>query len=105
MVVPQDTGEPNLFWLTARVLTLESQRYTPAGLAALNLTLGHESRIDEEGVMRSVRLEIRALALGELALKLSRTPVGQEKRFCGFLQTARGAKNPVFHLQSMFDSK
>jgi primosomal replication protein N len=58
--------------LLACIAELDSLRYTPAGLPALNLQLQHESEIVE---------------------------AGQTRQFKGFLATPGKGKHVVFHIQ------
>ena len=51
-------------------------RYTPAGLPALNLKLEHESELMQEGVKRTVKVAIKAMAFGTLAERLSKQAIG-----------------------------
>jgi primosomal replication protein N len=62
----------NQFDLNASIETLETLRYSPAGLAILDLWLLHESRAKEAGVERVVNLRIKAVAFGAVAQTLSK---------------------------------
>ena len=85
--------------MAARIAELSAPRYTPAGLPALNLLLEHESAQIEAGQMRQVKVALKAVALGALAERLQRQALGSQWRFDGFLASARGGKQPVFHIQ------
>ena len=74
-------------------------RYTPAGLPALNLKLEHESELMQEGVKRTVKVAITAMAFGTLAERLSKQAIGSVWKFSGFLANARQGKSVVFHIQ------
>jgi primosomal replication protein N len=74
-------------------------RYTPAGLPALNFKLEHESEMLQEGVNRTVKAAIRAVAFGTLAERLAQQAIGSVWRFKGFLASARQGKTVVFHIQ------
>ena len=71
--------------ITGSVIAIEAMRYTPAGIPIVELTLSHSSRQAEAGRERAVELEMRALAAGEAAQRLARTPLGAGVRLTGFL--------------------
>ena len=48
--------------MSGRLLELGALRYTPAGVAALEFKLAHESEQDEAGGRRKVKAEIGAIA-------------------------------------------
>jgi len=89
----------NQLVLGAVVAQVQSLRYTPAGLPALDLRLEHESQLQEAGQDRQVRVEMKAVAFGALAETLARQPIGSRWTFTGFLATPRNGKHPVFHIQ------
>jgi primosomal replication protein N len=74
-------------------------RLTPAGLAALDLQLAHESQQSEAGQPRSVKATVRALALGTVAETLARQALGSNWLFSGFLTSPRNSRQLVFHIQ------
>lgn len=67
------------------LVTLESLRYTPAGVARVELTLRHVSIQPEAGGSRQVQCDIEALAFAEAATKASRLVTGQIVEIQGFL--------------------
>jgi len=85
--------------LTACIAELQSLRYTPAGLPALDFRLEHESSLQEDGQTRQVKASVKALAIGAVAERLHRQPLGSVWRFSGFLATPRNGKSVVFHIQ------
>jgi primosomal replication protein N len=87
--------------LTACIAELEAQRYTPAGLPALNLTLEHESEVQEAGQARQVKLVMKAVAFGAMAERIAKQAIGSLWRFEGFLASGRNGKGVVFHIQDM----
>jgi primosomal replication protein N len=89
----------NSLVLTAVLSQVESLRYTPAGIPALNITLEHSSEVVQVGVKRAVGLEIKALAFGVVAEQLAKQALGSHWKFNGFLANARQGKNVVFHIQ------
>jgi primosomal replication protein N len=88
----------NRLVLQAKVLERGAMRYTPAGLPALDLALRHESQLTEAGQMRKVSVEIRAVALGEIAQQVARFEIGSESGFAGFLSAQRNGRGVVFHV-------
>ena len=73
-------------------------RYTPAGLLALDLTLKHEGQAQEAGGLRKVTFEMRAVAFGPQAKALGQWPLGQLGDFAGFLGATRNGKGVVLHI-------
>ena len=89
----------NQFQLSAVVVQVQSLRYTPAGLPALNIVLEHDSVIVEVDTPRQVKLQLRAVAFGAQAETLSRQGLDSACEFHGFLTNARNGKGVVFHIQ------
>ena len=98
---PTVNRSANRFVLTARIYELEAQRYTPAGLPALNFTLEHESEVQEAGQARQVKLVMKAVAFGAMAERIVKQAIGSLWRFEGFLASGRNGKGVVFHIQEM----
>ena len=71
--------------LDARLLKRGALRYTPAGIPAIDLLFGHQSIQIEAGVRRDARCEVEAVAIGDLAVKLSTEKFNQPLRISGFL--------------------
>jgi primosomal replication protein N len=91
----------NTVVLSGTLVGREALRHTPAGMPALNFRIGHASEQLEAGRSRSVSLEIDAVALGEVAEKLSRVPMEGEYSFEGFLALrSKQSRLPVLHLNS-----
>ncbi|MBC8006423.1 MAG: primosomal replication protein N [Prolixibacteraceae bacterium] len=91
----------NTVVLSGTLIAREDLRHTPAGMPALNFRIGHASEQVEAGRPRSVTLEIDGVALGEVAEKLSRTPMQGEYSFQGFLALrSRQSRLPVMHVNS-----
>ena len=91
----------NTVVLSGTLLAREDLRHTPAGMPALNFRIGHASEQVEAGRARSVKLEMDAVALGEVAEKLSRTPMQGEYSFEGFLALrSKLSRLPVLHVNS-----
>ena len=90
----------NQLVLSARIAEASAQRYTPAGLPAIDLQLEHESEAEEAGQKRQVKVVVKAVAFGALAETLARQAAGSAWRFTGFLAAPRGGRHPVLHIQS-----
>jgi primosomal replication protein N len=84
--VPAD-GEPNTNRLTldATLLARDPLRYTPAGIAALDCTLRHQSQQREAGGERRVDFEVHGVAFAEVARSLCEVPMDRALRCEGFL--------------------
>jgi primosomal replication protein N len=89
----------NQLVLTASIAELETLRFTPSGLPALNFKLEHESEINEAGQIRQVKAVVKSVAFGVSAEKLVKQAVGSTWNFNGFLATPRNGKYVVFHIQ------
>jgi primosomal replication protein N len=88
----------NRLLLSATLQERGAQRYTPAGLPALDLVLHHRSEVEQAGQPRRVSMEIKALAIGDIAIRLAVLPLGSEAEFGGFLATARNGRGWLFHV-------
>lgn len=90
----------NQVTLSAVVLEVKPMRYTPAGLAALEMILEHESEVQEAGHQRRIELTVAAIALGDIALMLADTVLGTPLMIKGFLAPSRkGSSRLVLHIQ------
>ncbi len=89
----------NQFELLARVVQVQSLRYTPAGIPVINLVLEHESTVTELDTPRLVKLLLKAVAFGAKAETLSRQGLESVLQCHGFLANARNGKGVVFHIQ------
>ncbi|MHA3902126.1 primosomal replication protein N [Castellaniella sp. WN] len=86
--------------IAARVAEAEPLRHTPAGTPVLRLRMEHESEVLEAGSPRIVRMELQAVALGDVARELAGAPVGALVQAVGFLAPLRqGSDRLVFHIQ------
>ena len=82
--------------LTACIAELEAQRYTPAGLPALNLKIEHESEVQEAGQARQVKVAVKSVAFAAVAERLVNQALGSQWRFKGFLASQRNGKGWCF---------
>ena len=84
--------------LSGELTAIEPLRYTPAGIPLLNFRLLHRSQQVEAGVKRQVECEVNGMAMGEVAVGLSRLKPGQATRVKGFLNRKnRMSAQLVFH--------
>ena len=88
----------NRLVLSARIVERKATRYTPAGLPAVDLTLAHQSEVSENGQLRKIALELRAIGIGSIAERLARLSTGDEAGFAGFLGAQRNGKGTLFHI-------
>lgn len=71
--------------LTGHILATSGLRFTPAGVATVEMRLAHGSEQNEAGRPRQVMCEVEAIAFGETARKLSQSPAGAQVNLTGFL--------------------
>ena len=88
----------NQLHLQAQIQQLGLIRYTPAGLMALDASLKAESEVIEAGKPRKVSLEIKAVAVGEVAKQLQALGIGGVAVFRGFLTHQRNGRGFVAHV-------
>ena len=86
--------------LTASIVEIGAVRLTPAGVPALDARLEHESEVEEGGSSRQVKALLKAVALGAVAERLGRQPIGSAWCFTGFLASPRNAKSVVLHIHA-----
>ena len=89
----------NRLELSGRLLELGPLRHTPAGVAALEFKLVHESELEEAGVKRKVQAEIGAIAFEAQARLVAGRPLGSTVNVQGFLSAkSRRAKRLMLHV-------
>lgn len=90
----------NTLVISATVQSLESLRYTPAGLPLLRLQLQHDSEQSEAGLNRKVQCQLPAVIIGEKAMLPLQS--GDQLKVKGFL-AQRSAKSTqvVLHIQEL----
>jgi primosomal replication protein N len=93
-------GSVNQLTLTASIAEISAQRYTPAGIPAIDLTLEHQSEQIEAGQIRKVKVSVRTVAIGPMAEAIRTRAIGSTHSFTGFLGSARNAKGTLFHIQA-----
>ena len=88
--------------IDGRLLKRSALRHTPAGTPAIDLLIGHSSIQSEAGSRREVRCEIEAVALGEMAVRLSTAKLNRSLQVGGFLaRRSLGNRKLVLHVVSM----
>ncbi len=71
--------------ICGKISKLGVLRYTPAGVAVIEFTVDHISQQTEAGVVRKIRCEIHAVALGQLALTIAEFKIESKLKLSGFL--------------------
>ena len=90
----------NRLVIAGQLLELDVMRYTPAGIARIEMKIRHASQQQEAGELRKVQCDITALALGEAAQKAARLQAGQQVQAEGFL-AQRSLRNTqlILHIE------
>ena len=91
----------NRLVLSASLVERAALRYTPAGLAALDLSLKHESDVFEDGQPRKVSMEIKAVAIGAVTKGLLALELGKSGLFAGFVASSRNKRGVLFHITAV----
>ena len=92
----------NRLELSGRLLELGQLRHTPAGVAALEFKLVHESELEEAGVKRKVQAEIGAICFEAQARLVAGRPLGSTVNVQGFLSAkSRRAKRLMLHVTNI----
>ncbi len=71
--------------ICGKIIKLGILRYTPAGIAVIEFTVNHVSHQVEAGVVRQIKCEILAIALGQIALTVAELKVDNKVKLMGFL--------------------
>jgi primosomal replication protein N len=77
--------EVNVVALSGELVDIEPLRHTPAGIPLVSFRLAHKSRQIEAGYKRQVDCEINGMAIGEVAVAVSRMKQGHLVSLEGFL--------------------
>jgi primosomal replication protein N len=75
----------NAVALSGELVDIEPLRHTPAGIPLVSFRLAHKSRQIEAGYKRQVDCEINGMAIGEVAVAVSRMKQGHRVSLEGFL--------------------
>ena len=94
--------ESNRLELSGEVASLETLRYTPAGIPILTFILRHISHQQEAGMKREVQCEVPVIAMAGLASKAVKLAIGDQVKVTGFL-ARKSLKNDrlVLHLNEL----
>jgi primosomal replication protein N len=88
--------------LSGRLLERGALRHTPAGVAALEFRLAHDSEQEEAGVKRKVEAEIGAIAFEAQARLIAARPLGSAVRLEGFLSAkSKRSKKLMLHVTNI----
>ena len=88
--------------LSGRLLELGALRYTPAGVAALEFKLAHESEQAEASARRTVQAEVSAIAFEAQAKLLAGRPLQSSLRVQGFLAArSKRSKKLLLHVTNI----
>ncbi|MCE9633623.1 MAG: primosomal replication protein N [Methylophilales bacterium] len=92
----------NRLTLSGEVTSLDTLRYTPAGIPVVTFTLRHASVQDEAGMKRQADCEVPVMAMAEMANKAKTLQVGDSIKVLGFL-TKKSLKNDrlVLHINEL----
>ena len=82
--------DANTVVLSGTVRKIDVLRHTPAGVPVLDFSLAHASSQVEAGHARRVEFEVAAMAVGELATRLSGRQPGDRISIAGFLAARSG---------------
>lgn len=92
----------NRLEFSGKVVTLESLRFTPAGIPVLAFTIHHASIQNEAGMKRQAECEVPVVAMAEQAKKAAGLKLGDHVKVAGFL-AKKSLKNDrlVLHLNEL----
>lgn len=86
----------NRYTVIAKLTELQSLRYTPAGVPALDMRLLHESQ-DLNG--HDATIELGGVAFGLQAQTLVKTPLGSNLKVDGFLRHSAKTKKIILQVE------
>ena len=88
--------------MSGRLLELGQLRHTPAGLAAIEFKVAHESEQEEAGGRRKVSAELGAVAFEAQARLLASRALGTGLKLQGFLAAkSKRSKRLVLHVTKL----
>ncbi len=92
----------NRLVIAGQLVELDTLRFTPAGVARIEMRIRHASTQVEAGTERQVQCEVTALALGEAAREAARLQTGQQVTAEGFL-AQRSLRNTqlILHIETI----
>jgi primosomal replication protein N len=96
----------NAVALSGELKEIEPLRHTPAGVPLLNFKLAHKSQQVEAGYKRQVDCELNGIAIGDVAVTMSRMRLAQRVHVEGFLSRKnRMSAQLVLHVTKAQTSK
>jgi len=88
--------------ISGELIALDEMRYTPAGVARMELTLSHTSQQSEANGIRQVHCEVNALAFAGVAEQAAQFAVGQTIKVRGFLaQQSIRSRQLILHINDI----
>lgn len=85
--------------LDGKIVSRDTLRVTPGGVATLNLILSHQSTQTENGQAVTVEVEMNAVAYGDLAKQMDSLNVNDAVSLKGFLsRKSRYSQFPILHI-------
>jgi primosomal replication protein N len=88
--------------IDGRLFKRATLRHTPAGIPVIDLVIGHKSIQIEAGGQREARCEVEAVAIGDMAVRLSTQKLNQPLQVGGFLtQHSVKDRRLVLHVVSV----
>ena len=85
--------------LDGKIVSRDTLRVTPGGVATLNLILNHQSTQTENGQEATVEVEMNAVVYGALAKQMDSLKVGDAVSLKGFLsRKSRYSQFPILHI-------
>lgn len=98
----------NYFSLIASLEAVQPIRYTPAGIAILEMNLIHSGKVVEANLTREIMMNVQAMAVDNICIKILKliksNQLNQAYHFTGFMAPRRrGARSLIFHIQNIND--
>jgi primosomal replication protein N len=84
--------------LSAVIVERGVARSTPAGIPVCDFSLAHESELSEAGMVRQVKMQLKAVAFGDIARRLLANDIGSAGIYAGFLSNQRNGRGAVLHV-------
>ncbi|MEP7154504.1 MAG: primosomal replication protein N [Betaproteobacteria bacterium] len=85
--------------LDGKIVSRDTLRVTPGGVATLNLILGHQSTQTENGQQVTVEVEMNAVTYGDLAKQMDKLKLNDAISVKGFLsRKSRYSQFPILHI-------
>ncbi len=92
----------NRLTIVGRLAARDALRYTPAGVAIVRFSLGHESRQIEAGGEREVAVELPCVAVEAEAKVITAAPLGIGLKLAGFIASkSQHSRQVVLHVNEI----